>query len=252
MLRNLRSLLGYTVSASDGDIGTVDDFYFDDETWTLRYLVVNTGDWLNGRRVLLTPASLGRPGWSESIFPVDLTRRQVQDSPDVSTDKPVSRQHEERLHRYYGWEPYWNLGYYPGPPGMGSGIFVGIPPVATMPESAVATETKPASPSLRSANEVIGYRLVTAQGRSGRIDDFLIDDKTWTIRYLVVDTRTWLPGKKVLLPSLWVNRVNWPHNTVTVDVDRQTIRNSPTYDPSRRLTRDDEEELSAYFCGLKP
>lgn len=115
MERNVNNLIGNNLDATDGEIGTVKDFYFDDQTWTIRYLVVNTGSWLSGRKVLISPNALLKHSWESGIFPVGLSREQVRNSPDIDTEKPISRQYEQELADYYPWEPYWGTGFYPGP-----------------------------------------------------------------------------------------------------------------------------------------
>src|SRR5262247_2160585 len=115
MLRSLEELHGYTIHATDGDIGTVYAFFFDDKTWAIRYLVVDTGNWLPDRQVLISPIALGQPDWEGQFFSVKLTTEQVRNSPDIDTDKPVSRQQETLLHTYYDWPTYWSGGIPLGP-----------------------------------------------------------------------------------------------------------------------------------------
>ncbi len=242
MLRSAKGLRGYTVRASDGPIGKVHDVYFDDSTWTARYLVVDTGGWLSGRQVLLSPASCGVPDSEQKLVPVALTREQVENSPPVEADRPVSRQHEIELAAYYGWPDYWI-----GDPGFGPGA-VYVPASAGAAEAAQRTK---GDPHLRSTREVQGYHIQAPDGEIGHVEDFLIEDGAWAIRYLVVDTRNWLPGKRVLIAPQWVKEVNWAEMKVLVEVPRAAIRHSPAYDPSAPVTRDYESKLHEHYGRSK-
>ena len=194
MLRSLRALLGYTVCATDGNIGSVHDFYFDDDNWFIRYLVVDTGHWLPGRKVLVPPGVLGQLNWTASTFPLALTRKQVEKSPDIDTDKPVSRQQQLDLHNHFGWPAYWiDPGFGPTP---------GMEPDARILESATPSDTgteEKGDPHLRSVKEVRGYPIHASDGKIGHAEDFVADVEFWVMRSLVVDTRNWLPGKLVLI-----------------------------------------------------
>src|SRR5271170_2222937 len=114
MLWNASAINGYAITASDGGLGTVSDFLFDDSSWLIRWLVVDTGKWLSGRKVLLPPSVLGHLDAEGEKFPVRLTMQQVKDSPEIATDRPVSRQMETSVYDYYGWSPYWGTGFYMG------------------------------------------------------------------------------------------------------------------------------------------
>ncbi len=252
MLRNLKNMAGLTIQALDGNIGSIDEFYFDDEKWTIRYIIVNTGGWLMGRRVLISPVSVRNIDWSAKTLSVHLTMDQVEASPDIDTEKPVSRQQEEALSQHYGWIPYWNFGSYSGPPGFGTGmLYPGVPyPENEQLEGVPATVSDRRNATLRSTSDVMGYHVEAGHGRIGHIDDLIFDDESWTIRYFVIDTREWLRGKKVLIAPIWVNRIRWPNRAVQVDLDRKTIEGSPAYDSSRPITREDEEKISDYYCRV--
>jgi len=243
MLRSIEGLQGYTIFAKDGEIGKVHEFYFDDQTWVIRYLVGDTGNWLVGRRVLISPLALGQPDWAAHTLPVGLTKKQVEDSPHISTDQPVSRQMEEELHTYYGWAPYWRGATPLG--GMG-GLAV-AQMIAGTKEEESETKEKEGDPHLRSTREVIGYYIQARDGEVGHVEDFIADDEYWYIRYMVVDTRNWLPGKKVLVAPAWVEGVNWAENKVFVDLLRETIKHCPEYDPSAPVNREYEVRLYDYY-----
>jgi sporulation protein YlmC with PRC-barrel domain len=231
MLRNLRDLLGSTILATDGEIGKVHDFFFDDEHWTVRYMVADTGGWLMGRLVLLSPAALEEHDWSGRTFRVSLSRQQIEDSPSVESDRPVSRQHQIDLHGYYGWPPYWGGG-------MATVGTVGLyPELAVQPElhkgetpaRGEATVEQRDDPHLRSTREVTGYHIEAADGGIGHVQDLIVDDEEWVIRHMVVDTRDWLPGKTVLVSPQSIARVSWEDHTVYVDLPREKIKEAPGF-----------------------
>jgi hypothetical protein len=243
MLRSEKELRGYTIRATDGDIGKAHEFYFDDLAWIIRYLVVDTGNWLPGRRVLLWPGVLGQPDWEAQALPVELAKEQVESSPEISTDEPVSRQMETDLHAYYGWTPYWRGGL----PAPGLGAAAAAEMIARPEEEKDEKEEQESDPHLRSTREVIGYHIQARDGEIGHVEDFVIDDETWFIRYLVIDTRNWLPGRKVLVAPAWAEQVNWVERKVHVDLRRETIENSPEFDPSMPVNREYEVRLYDYY-----
>lgn len=241
MLRSTKSLLGHTIEATDGHIGKVYAMLFDGHTWAVRYLVVDTGVWLPGRKVLIAATSLGRPRGDERVFPVALTRDQVEHAPDIDTDKPVSRQREIELHAYYDWMPYWGMG----------GSMVEMPPAPTPAERDAIEKAAQGDPNLRSTREVAGYHIHAEDGEIGHIEDFIVGDTDWVIRYLVADTRNWLPGRKVLLSPEWVHKISWDEREVWVDVTRKTVEGSPHYDPSEAVNREHEIEMYDYYGRQK-
>lgn len=237
MLRSVKSLRGFTIGAKDGEIGRVHTFLFDGHRWVVRYLVVDTGGWLPGRKVLIASGALGRPDWHHRVFPVDLAREQVKHAPDIDTDKPVARQREIELHRHYNWTPYWGTPYGAAVPG--------VPPVSKEPRS--IQEPVHGDPNLRSTREVIGYRIHAIDGQIGHVEDFIVNDEDWTIRYLVVDTRNWLPGRSVLISPEWVGDISWDAREVWVDVSKEAIEDSPAYDASAPVNREYEVQMYDYY-----
>lgn len=244
MLKPASGFKGLTIAATDGDIGSVNDLYFDDLSWTIRYLVVDTGTWLPGRQVLISPLSVRRV--DDKIL-VDLTRNQVQNSPPIEADKPVNRQQEEAIARYYDQRYYWE-----GPYRWGLLAYPGMPPVPTAPIPADAMgeemaarerETPSGDPTLRSSRDVTGYYIAALDGEIGHVDDFLVEDRAWAIRYLLVATRNWWPGKKVLISPEWIKTVSWADSQVQVDLRRDEIKAAPEYDPSRPFDREYESRL---------
>ena len=257
MVRNAKTLERHELRARDGGIGAVEDLYFDDQSWQVRYFVVDTGSWLMDRKVLVAPAAIVSRSDDTRTFHTDLTQEQIRNSPKIDTDRPVSRQQESKLLQYYGWPLYWGggsfgAGAYPVP--LGSGL---LARAATSPPAEPADRKEPSEqpveeepqgdPHLRSSREVRGYGIEASDGSIGHVDDLLVDDVSWTIRYLVVDTRNWWPGKKVIIAPSWINRVSWSEQMVHVDLPRARIKESPEYVPSDELTRDYAKRLHEHY-----
>jgi hypothetical protein len=240
------------INATDDQIGHVKEAYFDDEAWTIRYLVVDTGNWLTGRKVLISPYSIQTPLTEGNLIDVKLTRDQVKNSPDIDTHKPVSRQHERDYLSYYGYPSYWEMGGI-----WGAMEYPMFPYVEDLKDDVRHTEqdaARAASPSaskedqedshLRSTADVTGYDIQASDGSIGHVQDFLFDDESWTIRYLVVDTLNWWPGgRKVLIATRWIDRIEWEQRKVFTSLSRDRVKNSPEYDPSALLDRQYEEML---------
>ena len=242
MLRDLKEIKDYILLAKDGEIGRCKDFLFDDRYWTVRYMVADTGKWLPGRKVLISPISLEKPDWQTRKFPVDLTKERIENSPPLSADETVSRQYEMNWYDYYGWTAYWSGGGVWGPSPLPAQVLR----TGEMKHPA-EEEIDPSKNHLRSADEVTGYHIEASDGEIGHVEDFVLDDETWMIRYIVVDTRNILPGKKVLVSPLWIKSVDWPTNKVIVDHTVDEIKNGPTYDPSTPVNREYEVQLYDYF-----
>ena len=253
MLRRTQEMEGMKLVGVDESIGKLHDFYFDDDTWIIRYLVAETGPWLFGRKILIAPQAITGQNWEDGEFETELTQEDVNESPDISLNEPVSRQHEIALHDYYSWPYYWT----PSLSGLGSAPTAApmpIPPTLTgVPmDSAVEEEVEAAmenarDPHLRSVREVTGYTVEASDGDAGSVTNFFVDTVDWTIRYLVVDTGRWLPGKKVLVAPAWLERISWPKHTVHFNMTRAKIEQSPEYNPMSVVDRAREEELYAYY-----
>jgi len=237
MLRSIKEIKGYKISATDGNIGRVHDFFFDDEIWAVRYFVVDLGTWIPGRKVLIIPSVFGEAEWKTLSIPVKLTKDQIRQSPDMSTDIPVSRQEEIKLHEHYTWVPYWTA----PPPGV-------APPVELLQdEKADEKELQHSDPHLRSVHEVSGYHIQASDGGIGHVEEFIVDDTDWFIRYLVIDTRNWLPGRKVLVSPGWIDSISWRESKVFVNLPKEMIKKSPEYDPSAPVNREYEERLYDFY-----
>ena len=239
MIRSVQQLRGTGIEATDGPIGDIHDVYFDDSNWTVRYYVVETGNWLPGRKVLIPPHVIRQTILGHAGVPVDLTREQIRNSPDRDTERPISRQAELVLYRHYGWTPYW-LPLEPAVPVVVEGD-------ATEREREATSGHYGGDPNLRSAKEVIGYHVAAADGDIGHIEDFLIDDESAKIRYAIVDTTNWLPGKNVLIAPEWIREVKWSDSKVFVNATREAVRNSPAYNPVTPIEKEYESRLFTHY-----
>lgn len=247
MLRRIKDLEGYTASATDGDIGKVVNFLLDDEHWIVRYLVVEPGSFLDGRQVLISLVSFRGVEWATHRFHLALTMDKVRGSPSVDVDKPVSRQHEGDFSRYYGFPYYWRS----------SGLWG-----TSSSPSALADHPRkeePAEPSeklgdvhLRSARDVRGYQIQGSDDAIGHIEDFVVDDETWQVRYLLIDTSNWWFGKKVLVAPDWATRVSWEEGKVYLDMTREAIRTSPEWNPTAAIEREYETRLHNHYGRPAP
>jgi len=244
MLIDSAHLKGLDIRATDGEIGTVDEVYFEDETWAIRYLVAQTGGWLGGRPVLISPFSILRADWQAKRLDVALTKKQVENSPDIQTHQPVSRQHEAAFNQYYGYPYYWGGPFLWGPALDPAGL--------TMPATSTGAVAEPmdsqsADSHLRSAATVTGYSIEASDGEIGHLDGYVVDDQAWAIRYIDVATRNWWPGKKVLVSPAWIDRVSWPESKVYVGLSRESIKSAPEYFDCTPVTRDYENRLHAHY-----
>lgn len=248
MLTNATNLKGLTIHATDGEIGTVEQAYFDDETWAIRYLTVNTAGWLGGREVLISPMSILRADWQARRLDVALSMKQVENSPDINTHKPVSRQHEAAYLGYYGYPFYWGGPSLWGPSLYPTGLPVPTPVLADGAAARIAAESTDSH--LRSTEAVTGYHMEASDGEIGHVNGFVVDDEAWAIRYIEVATRNWWPGKKVLVSPEWIERVSWRDSTVYAALSREAIQGAPEYIESRPINREYENRL--YFHYGKP
>ena len=253
MLWNASAINGYAIVASDGRLGTVSDFLFDDASWLVRWLVVDTGKWLSGRKVLLPPSALGHPDIEAREFSVRLTKQQVKNSPDIATDRPVSRQMETNTYDYYGWSPYWGAGFYMGGYGYVGGAMA-VPPYRhsrRREEEIADTQRDDDDPHLRSIEAVTGYHIHASDGEIGHVEDLLMDDTDWSIHYLIVDTKNWWPGKKVLISPRSAQKIDWTGKLVNLDVDRQKVKDSPAYDATTTIDRAYENHFHSHYGDVR-
>jgi sporulation protein YlmC with PRC-barrel domain len=249
MFRSLSELFGYNIQAKDGEIGRVHDFYFDDEgEWRPRYLVIDTGPWILGRKVLIAPEALGQPNWADQSFPVDLTQDQIKASPDMDTALPISRRQQVALHKHYRWPAYWDA---PAPfsasPVSNTAAKIKHETVQNDQEKEVVERLIQQDANLRSAKEVIGYAVKGTDGDLGQIDDIILDDQNWKLIYLVLDTSTWLSkGKKTLIAVHWIKWISHEDQELQLSLPQQAIEESPPFDPETPINRSYEEVLYDY------
>lgn len=251
MLIDASKLKGFKIAATDGSIGTVTDFLFDDLSWTLRWAVIDTGDWFSGRVVLLPVSVLGHPDMAARSFPVRLTMAKVKDSPTVDTHQPVSRQHEQQLYGFYSMSPYWGTGFYMGGYGdWNTGLSASHYANSRQRQDELyARRHRDDDVHLRSMHAVTGYNLHATDGSIGHVEGFLIDDTDWTIHYLSVDTKNWWPSKPVLISPRSATNIQWAESLVNLDIDRKTVMDSPTYDPSVPVDAAFEARMAHHYIG---
>ena len=262
MLHSAKSLEKTEIRGTDDIIGRIDDVLFDDRFWHVRYFVVDTGVWLSGRRVLISPLAIRAESSTDlSRLVAQLTQEQVRRSPSFDDKAPPTREQEATLHAHYQWPPYW-AGAVPlsgdvlpdpvaSPATANAGAADenrGEAPAAERRDAPTdAVDRLANDPHLRSAREVRGHRIAATDGEIGHVEDFLVDARTWQIRYLVVDTRNWWPGRKVVIAPMWLNRVSWTEKKVFVDLTRDAIKASPEYNEARTFTRDYADQLHRHY-----
>ncbi len=239
MLSTAKTLKGYKLHGLDGEIGQVREFYFDDQHWTIRYLVAETGSWLAIRQVLISPYALVSIIPEEGSIAINLTKHQIEQSPDLDTNKPVSRQFENAYYGYYGWPLYWDGPYSWGP--------YPYPERAGEKQLEITPAEQGWDAHLRSTVAVTGHHIQALDGELGHVTDFILDDETWAIRYLIIDTHNWLPGKKVLVSPLWIENVSWLERKVFINLSRATIKRAPEYTETTLLTREYEAGLHHHY-----
>jgi hypothetical protein len=239
MLHKAMTLAGYRFACLDGEIGKVKEHFFDDHHWAIRYIVADTGEWLSFREVLLSPHAVLALNTEKQSIAVSLTKKQIEDSPEWDSEKPVSRQFEDTYYGHYGWPTYWN-----GPLMWGDYLY----PARDRDKLMKTIQHEKAwDPHLRSTHDVAGHHIQATDGEIGHVEDYVIDDETWAIRYLIIDTRNWWPGKRVLVSTQWIERVSWPERKVFVDLSREAIKTSPEYRHDSPLTRDYEIKLHQHY-----
>lgn len=228
MLKSIRQLYGKKLGSSDGAIGHVKDFYFDDQNWAVRYVVADTGSWLTGLQVLISPHAFGSLHQAGSVLSVNLTRKQIEDSPSIESHVPVSRHYEEEHYRYYGWPSYWQGDGLWGMSGMPVMPLPSIP-LLREPDTASRKQSKRADAHLRCTQAVNGYHLKASDGTTGRVCDFMIDAQSWAICKLVIKTGPLLSGREVEIPISKVDRISYERSTVSVNMTVQAVEQSPEH-----------------------
>jgi sporulation protein YlmC with PRC-barrel domain len=257
MLEVISALKNYAIEASDGKIGTVEDFLFDDKTWKIRWLVIDTGTWLIKRRVLLHPSSIVGSDYERESLKVNLTKAQVRESPDIGHDEPVSRQMENQLYNYYGWDPLWSGGYPWGGGLIGAHAGAIASPLSPPPYFSGSLRREGANegnalhesgdPHLRSIDEVTGYHINATDGDIGHVENFIVDSATLDIRYLIIDTKNWWTGKHILMSPDAVDGINWSDHHVQLNVTQDQVKASPPWDPRDLMNQAAMKKLHAHY-----
>ena len=254
MLVKATDTTGYAIQASDGTLGTVSDLLFDDASWTVRWLVVETGNWWANHRVLIPASALGHPDMAARTVPVNLTMAQVKGSPDVDTHRPVSRQFEASAYDYYGFSPYWGTELYMG----GFAYWGGMVPMAPTLEMVrredeiAQIERQNDDWHLRSVAEVSTYNIHATDGEIGHLSDVLIEDSDWSLRYLIVNTSNWWQGKEVLISPRSTQSIRWTEHLIYLGVTKDLIRTSPEYDASRPVDTAFDADMAGHYGPTKP
>lgn len=240
-LRRFRDLTKLTLHATDGDLGAVEDLFLDAQSWQIRYLVVKTGSWLMGRDVLVTPAAVCEIDEAARLLRVSLSRQQIEGTPRIDRARPLSRGDEQAYFFHLRQAPYWDT--VPGPAKPAVPLPGTIPPSLERVDQPLEAE----SAHLWSANELSGYAIEAQDGEIGHVEEVVVDDEDWLVRYVEVDTRNWLPGKKVLIQAARIDRIDPLQRTVSVSLARQTIESAPAYNPAELITPGYEIELFKHY-----
>lgn len=253
MLRNVNHLQGFGLEAQDGHIGHAENIYFDDDDWAIRYLIVQTGSWIRRKHVLISPIFITGVNWPEQTISVSLTQEQVRHSPDMNMKEPISRRQEREFYQYYQTPGYW-AGY-------------GLWGTGMHPEDVLSIRTKDKSPAeskveepedeagevhLRSSARVNGYSILGNRGEIGKVADFIFDDRTWAIRYLVVTTGRFFGGKQLLIAPSWAKDISWKRRQVYVNMENSKIEDAPEYNPDEPVTPEYEEKLFQHYGRRSP
>jgi len=244
MLRTASELKGYEIIAMDGRLGAVSDFLFDDTTWKIRWLVDETGGWLSGHKVLIHATAIGQADDVHQRLAVNLMTEAVRNSPAIGQDEPVSRQFESSLYGYYGWDPLWAGRCFGG--GAIAAPLV-APPLSGFMMAPARPHGGGHDPHLRSCAAVTGYHVHGSDHDVGHIAGFLLDDRDWTVRYLIVDTHNWWPGDHVLLAPAAVSAIDWSGREVRVMVTRAQVQSSPPWPREVAISSEYERRLYAHY-----
>ncbi|THB78457.1 MAG: PRC-barrel domain containing protein [Desulfobacteraceae bacterium] len=246
MLRSTNEILGYRLNTIDQDVGSCKDLLFDDQWWTIRHLLANTGVWMIGKKVLISPAMINKPDWKTRNIFLNVSKDEIEKCPAPIEDEPVSREYERKMSRHYGIPYYWGDAGLWGP----AAYPYAVEPVLTesMNESEEDVPEQETENHLRSIKEVTGYDIKASDGNIGHVEDFIMDDDTWALRYVIVDTRNWLPGgKKVLLPLTWAESVSWTRAEFEVNLSKSEIENCPEFDPEKPINVEYEARVYDYY-----
>ncbi|MGK0189797.1 MAG: hypothetical protein ACI9R3_005615 [Verrucomicrobiales bacterium] len=250
MLRSIKEMIGYAIDGAEENIGKVKDFLFDDERWGIRYLVADTGGWLSANKVLVSPRHIAEPetGAYAKSLQIDLTKKLLESAPPLEANAPVSRRYEAEFAEYHGHAPYWGGAEFWGAGAYPDGAAGVIPPNPEEVERhAEAVQTIEQNCHIRSAEEIIGYDIAATDGEIGHVEDFIADTHQWRLRYLVIDTRNWLPGRKVLIDIDWLNGIDWSVRKASVGLTMEQIKDAPEFRADEPVNRDYEQQLYDFY-----
>jgi len=225
-LHSIKRLYGRRLGALDDKIGHVEDCYFDDKNWAVRYFVADTDWWNFPRRVLLSPHAFGPIPEHGTALPVHLTREQIKRSPSLKMEGPVTRDFETDYYSYYDWPFYWQGGWLWGPsdsPTRKQPMTNTAGCQTSTPPGPCAHQPVDANASLRSARAAFGLPVYSGADSVARVADFLMDEKNWRIRYLVLDAGHWYARKEVLISTRKVLSIDWDRSRVEITPTREAI-----------------------------
>jgi hypothetical protein len=222
MQLNINSLLGFSLSATDGEVGKIEETYFDDRNWAIRYLVVKTGQWLSGRKVLISPLAFDRSKWKGGTFPVNLTKKQILNSPDVDTGRPLSLQHTKSLNEYYRWQPFIDNGFY-------APVHCDQPDLTEKPS---VNSSSADNIHLRSTRDTRGFRIYAKDGEVGFVSGFIVEDESWKIIYLLVVAKSIFGDQKILISVHDIMKIKWNESKIYLDISVKAVEQCRTFDAS--------------------
>ncbi|EPX77919.1 hypothetical protein [Salipiger mucosus] len=227
MLMSFHDLRSYGIHATDKQTGSINDFYFDDHEWRLRYLVAHTGFFLTGRETLVGAARLGTPDTERMELPINLSAQELRTAEPGEAHQPANAQrHATHMLPDTGfWAPYLVATELFYTPSRAQELMA-----ETRDENDTTEAEDYQDMKLRSMVEVIGYKIAEKDGDVGSVCGFLIDPEDWTLQHVVVETGHWLPGRRVAITTRWIEAADWHEQRIHVEVSRQEIEEAPTLD----------------------
>jgi hypothetical protein len=258
MLFAVSGLEGCQVEASDGRVGAVKDFLFDDQNWKIRWMAVDADQWLPGRRVLIPPSAIAPIALpAKPTLPmmslgqrleltVRLTRDEIAAGPQSREDEPVTRDMEGLLYDYYGLDPYSGATHF-GPDVLMPNSEQRIVEATAQREADAQTPPVDGGHRLHGVVSIKGFAVHASDGDIGHVENLLADESNWEIRYLVVATRSWWPGKIVQLAPYAVKDIDWFDRRINVNVSREQVKSAPEWDPLAMMDKAREDEFHGHF-----
>ena len=256
MLRKMKTLEGFTVHGNDGDLGKVEDFYFDQHSFVMRYLVIDTGSWLEHEQTLISPKAFKEINYENEEILVDLNSDELEESPSIKKNKPVSKVMEEKVVKHFDWPIYWTSPHPSDGPPIETGRIIRkkILNFNELTDEEKQSKEEEVETNLRSFNEVRGYHIQAKDKEFGHLEDLFLDEENWVIRYLLIDTRNILPGKDVLIAPEWIQSISWNDEKIFVNKTKEEIKSAPEYKEEKSeylVHRDYEEKLYDHYDEIK-